>query len=478
MKVYYVTSEAAPFSKTGGLGDVMGSLPIAMRKKNVGVRVVTPLYESIPNELRSNMKFIKNIWVDLSWRHQYCGVFEAKYNGVTYFLIDNEYYFKRPEIYGYFDDGERFAFLSKAAVDLISQIDFEPDIVHANDWQTALVPVYLKLCYQNKKWAKRIKTVFTIHNIGYQGQFSKDIISDVFGIDPCNYYNGIMEHDGCVNLMKAAIQISDYVTTVSPTYAKEIQTPIFGNGLDTLLLANSSKLEGILNAIDTEEYNPTTDKAIFKNYDAEHPADKHYNKVALQKMMGLEQNEKIPMIAMISRLVSHKGLDLVCGVLEELLKEKIQFVVVGKGDWMYEQTMVEVQRKYPGKVSANIAFNSDLAKKVYAGADMLLMPSYSEPCGLSQLIALRYGTIPIVRETGGLYDTVQPFYEPTGEGNGFSFSRYEGSDMLYVIRQAIGIYQKRNVWEKLVVKALEGQYGWEVSAKNYLAVYRRIAAPK
>ena len=404
MKVLYVASEALPFMASGGLGDVAGSLPQALRKRLIGCRVVMPMYDTIKQELKDTMKFVTSISVPVAWRRQYCGIFEAKADGVIYYLLDNQYYFKRDTIYGHYDDAERFAFFSRAVLEMLPHINFRPDIIHCNDWQSALTPVYYTTMYAKDPWYQGIKTVFTIHNIQYQGVYGKEIIGDVIGLEGDA---SIIEYDGDVNFMKGAIECADKVTTVSPSYAQEILDPWYSHGLDTILKARSWKLQGILNGIDVINYNPETDKAIAANYNAEDWKNKATDKEDLQKEMGLPVRPDVPIIGLVSRLVDHKGLDLVKAILEELLcTSDVQIVVLGSGDWQYESFFRDMAGKYPDKMGVRIGFVPTLARKIYAGADLFLMPSKSEPCGLSQMVALRYGTVPIIRETGGLRDSI------------------------------------------------------------------------
>ena len=386
MKVLYCTSEARPFAATGGLADVAGSLPQALRARLIGCRVVMPLYEEIPQSLRDNMKFITSLSVPVAWRRQYCGVFEARSGGVIYYLIDNQYYFKRKGLYGHYDDAERFAFLSRAALEMLPYIDFRPDVIHCNDWQTALVPVYYSIFYANNEWYRGIKTVFTIHNIQYQGKYGKELLEDVLGIPGSAL--PLLEYDNCVNMMKGAIETANRVTTVSPTYAQEILDPWFSHKMDTILRERSWKLSGILNGIDTESYNPETDKDIYANYSVQDMSGKAVNKLELQKRLNLAETPDVPLIGMVTRMVAHKGLDLVKETLDQLMWESnIQFVILGSGDYEYETFFREMQNKYPGRLCACFGFVPELSRKIYAGADIFLMPSKSEPCGLSQMIA-------------------------------------------------------------------------------------------
>ncbi len=471
MKVLYVASEALPFMASGGLGDVAGSLPQALRKRLIGCRIVMPMYDGIKQELKDKMTFITSFTVPVAWRRQYCGVFEAKHNGVIYYFIDNQYYFKRDGIYGYYDDAERFAFFSRAVLEMIPYIDFKPDIIHCNDWQSALVPVYYSTMYAQAPGYENIKTVFTIHNIQYQGTYGMELIPEVLGI-PAEA-TSVVEFGGDVNFMKGAIESANKVTTVSPSYANEILDPWYSHGLDTILNERSWKLSGILNGIDTELYNPETDKDIFFNYSADDFKAKAKNKQKLQELMGLPQKKDTPLIGMVSRLVSHKGLDLVKGVMEELIQTTdVQFVILGSGDWQYEEFFKEMAARYPEQVAIKLGFIPSLSKKIYAGTDMFLMPSKSEPCGLSQMIALRYGSIPIVRETGGLRDSIHDSQD--GEGNGFTFANYNAHEMLYTIRRAVEGYQNKKGWQILVKRAMECDNSWGKSANEYIKLYKAL----
>ena len=471
MKVLFVASEALPFIASGGLGDVAGSLPQALRKRLIGCRVVMPLYATIPQEMRDSMHFIASLSVPVAWRRQYCGIFEAKANGVTYYLLDNQYYFKRDTIYGHYDDAERFAFFSRAVLEMLPYIDFHPDIIHCNDWQSALTPVYYSLMYAHREGYQNIKTLFTIHNIQYQGVYGKEILEDVLGIAQRD--EALLEYDGDVNFMKGAIECANRVSTVSPSYAQEILDPWYSHGLDTILNQRSWKLSGILNGIDTISYDPATDQSLFTNYSAEDPAGKMSNKLGLQEYMGLPVREDVPLMGMVSRLVSHKGLDLVKAVLDELLETTdIQVVVLGSGDWEYENFFREAAARHPGKLAIRIGFVPDLARKIYAGSDLFLMPSKSEPCGLSQMVALRYGSIPIVRETGGLRDSIKDSGD--GEGNGFTFANYNAHEMLHTIRRALEGYQNQEGWAMLVKRALECDCSWCRSANAYIRLYKSM----
>lgn len=465
-KIMFVASEARPFIATGGLADVIGSLPQALAKDPAyDIRVVLPLYSDIKPEFRRKMSFLGNIFVQLAWRNQYCGIFTCVENGVTYYFIDNEQYFKRSGCYGYFDDGERFAFFSRAVLEILPFIDFYPEVLHCHDWQTALAAIYLKTIYCKRPEYQFIRALFTIHNIEYQGKYALDIMEDLFGIDKSNGY--LLEYNGCINLMKAAIECSEKFSTVSPTYANEIMTAQYAHGLQEIIGKNSFKLTGILNGIDVDSYNPTKDTALFANFSPDELDNKKVCKAELQKMLGLPVKD-VPMIAMITRLVSHKGLELVKTVAEDILHEDVQFVLLGTGDTAYENYFRGLGNRYEGKASINIAFNGDLSRKIYSGADIFLMPSVSEPCGLSQMIASRYATVPVVRETGGLYDSIKPY---GAGGNGFTFASCNPYDMLYVLHEALDVYKKEEEWKALMKKAATTDFSWSKSAEEYKKLY-------
>ncbi len=470
MKVLYATSEAQPFAATGGLADVAGSLPKAMRVRLVGCRVVLPLYESVPEHLRENMTFLTSLSVPVAWRRQYCGVFEAKYNGVIYYLLDNQYYFKRPGLYGHYDDAERFAFFARAVLEMLAYIDFKPDILHANDWQTALIPVYYSLYYANREGYENMKTVYTIHNIQYQGKYGMEILEDVFGIS--YEKRSLVEHDGCINLMKGGIETAQRITTVSPTYAQEILDPWYAYGLDTILRARQWKVSGILNGIDTDSYNPAADPQLVAPYSADDRSGKAVDKQALRKKLKLTGEGNVPLLAMVTRLTAQKGLDLVKYVLDELLQEPVEMVVLGSGEWTYENYFREMQERYPDKFRFCPGFVPDLARQIYAGADLFLMPSKSEPCGLAQMVACRYGTLPIVRETGGLKDSISDCGD--GQGNGFTFLTYNANDMLYAIRRALALYADQPAWEVVQERAMRCDFTWGRSANEYIRLYRAL----
>lgn len=466
-KILFVASEAAPFIATGGLAEVIGSLSKALAKEErYDVRVMIPLYQDIKKEYRKEFKFIGNIFVPLSWRNQYCGIFEYEANNVKFYFLDNEYYFKRPGCYGYYDDGERFAFFCRGVMEVLSFIGFYPDVLHCHDWQAALAALYLKTIYCYRPEYQYIRALFTIHNIEYQGKYSLDILEDLFGIS--NRFRNLVEYDRCINLMKGAIECCERFSTVSPTYAGEIKDPYYSHGLDPIIRRNEFKLCGILNGIDPDYYNPETDSSLFYHYSAENPAPKAKCKEELQRMLNLPVKADTPIIAMISRLVSHKGLDLVKEVIEQVLRDDVQFILLGTGDSAYENYFSDLARRYQGKVVSIISFNADLSRKIYSGADIFLMPSKSEPCGLSQMIASRYGTVSIVRETGGLRDSITPY---GAGGNGFTFRDYNAHDMLYVINEALEVYHNGEEWAKLVKKAMNTDFSWSTSAKYYEGVY-------
>ena len=470
MKVLFASSEAYPFACSGGLADVAGALPKALRKRFVGCRIILPLYSTIPEELKQKMTFVCSVTVPVAWRRQYCGVFEAHMDGVIYYFIDNQYYFKRDGLYGYYDDAERYTFFSRAVLEVLPHIDFTPDIIHCNDWQTALIPVYLDAFYKQNDFYKDIKTVYTIHNIQYQGKFGYELLEDVLGL-PAER-RGIVEYDNCINFMKAAIQCADKVTTVSPTYAKEILSPYYSHGLDNILKEFTYKTTGIVNGIDVEVYNPETDNLIYKNFSVEDVSAKAFNKSALQEELGLPKKADTPVIGMVTRLVKHKGIDLVKCVFEELLQKDIQFAILGSGEWEFETFFHEMSKKYPEKVGLKLGFNPQLAHRIYAGADIFLMPSQSEPCGLAQMVALRYCTIPIVRETGGLNDTIKDSHD--GLGNGFTFKNYNAHDMQYTISRALNGYKDTDGWSILRERAMKCDNSWKTSANAYIGLYKEL----
>ena len=463
MKVLFAASEAMPFIKSGGLGDVAGALPKALQKLGVDIRVIIPFYSNIPGHFRQEAKLLTAISVPLGWRNQYCGIMQTIQDGVHYYFLDNEFYFKRDGNYGQFDDGERFAFFSRACLEALHHINFIPDIIHCNDWHTGLIPVFLKVFYNTDPLYSNIKTVYTIHNIEYQGVYGKENLLDVFGISGSNA--NLLEYNNSTNIMKGAIQTADKVTTVSKTYAKEIKEPFFASGLEHILIANDYKLTGIVNGIDIELYNPQTDLALYKPFDACNLEGKGKNKKGLQNLFNLPELDNIPIIAMITRLTGHKGIDLVSKVIEEILNKNVQLIILGKGECQYETLFSDLEKKYPTKLKAAITFSCDLASKIYAGADVFLMPSKSEPCGLAQMIAMR--------ETGGLKDTVIPFNPISKEGNGLTFVTYNAHDMLDAINRALSLYADKETWSALVQNAFASDSSWQRSAKEYLNIYEK-----
>ena len=471
MKILFACSECSPFAASGGLADVAGSLPAALQKEGAECRVIMPLYGSIGLQWRANMTFLTSFGVPLSWRVAHCGVFTMQYGGVQYYFLDNEQYFKREGgIYGYFDEAERFAFFSKAVLETLTHIDYEPDVIHCNDWQTALIPVYLNVFYREVPKLSRTHTVFTIHNIQYQGQFGLDVAGDVCGLP--DWAIGKVEFHGDLNMMKGALEECERISTVSPTYAKEILDPYFGHGLDEILRQKEWKLCGILNGIDTVGYNPSRDHALAANFSARKPEGKALCKAALQQQMHLPEEPDTPILAMVSRLVSHKGFDLVEYAMENMLRMGMQVVILGSGEYRYEEFFREMQRRHPQQVAFTCGFMPTLSRQIYAGADFFLMPSQSEPCGLAQMIALRYGTIPIVRSTGGLADSIIDWDTPGG-GCGFTFQSYNADDMLGAVRRAMGLYHSEYRAEMLP-RALKCDFSWRRSAKQYRAMYLGI----
>ncbi len=475
LKVLYVASEAVPFVKTGGLADVAGSLPRALAVQDVDVRVMLPKYSAIAQEYRNEMRHVYDGELPVAWRKKYVGVDELQMNGVTFYFIDNEEYFARDGLYGYDDDAERFSFFCRAVLDVLPMVDFWPDVIHTNDWHTALVNVLLRLEHMGDERYERIRTMFTIHNLKYQGIFPKTVMNDVLGLDWKYFNNGDLEFYDAVNFMKGAVIYADCITTVSRTYAEEIQYPYFGERLDGLLRARQNALSGIVNGIDYELYNPHTDKALVENYGVDEMVKKADNKIALQAELGLPQRRRTPLVSMITRLVEAKGLDLVIRIMDELLEhEDMEFVLLGVGDKVYEDWFRELAWRRPSKVSVNIFFNNDLAQRIYAASDIFLMPSLYEPCGIGQLIAMRYGAVPVVRATGGLMDTVQPYDKSRGTGNGFTFPNYNAHELMYSVKRALGLYRDMTSWQVVVRNAMITDYSWSKSAKEYIDLYERI----
>ncbi len=475
-KILFVGSEATPFAATGGLGDVLGSLPAALKRErgdDIDIRVVIPMYGSISEDDRSKFEKVCEFTVNLSWRQQYCGVYKCERNGVIYYFIDNEFYFKRSSMYGSFDDGERYAFFCKAVLEMMPHIGFFPDILHAHDWQSALSVIYLKRKYRYFEEYSHMKAVYTIHNIEYQGIYGFEILSDIFCLDSWDRY--IVEYDGCINLTKGAIVCCDRLTTVSPNYANEIQTEYFSHGLHYIIAMNRDKITGIVNGIDYDNYNPETDPELRRHFSADNQLQKSVDKAELQNMFSLPERRDVPVIAMISRLASHKGFDLVKRVLEEMVTcEDIQFVLLGTGERDLEDYFSYMANKYPDRVGVKLAFNKAIAKQIYAGADIFLMPSKSEPCGLAQMIASRYGTVPVVRETGGLYDTIKPYNPEDKTGNGITFKTYNAHDMYDAVRRAIELFKNKRQWKALRTNAMNTDFSWNSSAIKYLEMYDNL----
>lgn len=475
MQIVFASAECAPFVKTGGLGDVAGSLPAALVRAGAEVIVMVPKYATIKDEYKSQMQHFSDFYVSLGWRSEYCGLEKLEHDGVTYMFIDNERYFARDYPYGFFDDGERFAFFSKAITESLQHLPegFECDILHCNDWQTALAPVFLREFYQGLPLYDRVKTVFSIHNVAFQGQFSDTVMEDILGVAHIPAAASQLRCDACsINYMLGALRYADAITTVSPTYASEIQTPEFGEGLDGVLRERSYALQGILNGIDVADFDPATDKRIAANYTVEDRSGKAVCKAKLQEELGLEVRDDRPLMVMVTRLTRQKGMDLVMYALDRILAGGVQVAVLGTGDRDYEDGLRYFQDKYPGTMAARIEFDPALSQRMYAAADMFLMPSKFEPCGLSQIIAMRYGTLPIVRETGGLKDTVIPYNEFSGEGTGFSFSNFNGDEMGdAVFRAARLFWDNRDVWNQLVTQAMSQDFSWTRSADKYLDLY-------
>lgn len=475
MKVLFVASEGVPFIKSGGLADVIGSLPKALKERDIEVKVILPLYKEISAKYSKKLKYKGQINVRIGWRNKYCGIFKMKHEGVKFYFIDNEYYFNRDGLYGYYDDAERFAFFSKAALEILPTIDYKPDVIHLHDWHTAFASVFLKSHFLHDNYYSDMKTLFTVHNLHYQGVFSKSILGNILDLGSEHFTVDSLEYNGAVNSMKGGLVYSDKISTVSKSYAKEITYPYFGEGLDGVLRKREKDLTGIVNGIDEELYNPKDDEYIYKQYSYKTIEDKLKNKTKLQKELGLKVDKNIPVIAIISRLVPIKGMDLIMHAMEEILSTlDVQIVVLGTGDKEYEDGFKYFAHKYSDKLSANIRFNNELAHKIYAGSDIFLMPSQLEPCGLSQLISFRYGTIPIVRETGGLRDTVTYYDKKTNTGNGFTFKTFNAHDMLFTIKNAIELYQDKKLWKKIIKNAMSGDYSWDKSASEYIEIYKEL----
>ena len=475
MKVLYAASEAVPFCKTGGLADVAGSLPPALAAQGVETAVILPLYRRVKERFADQLTFLCYDYVDLAWRHAYCGLFSLKKDGVTWYFLDNEQYFGRPELYGCADDGERFGFFSRAVVKMLDHLDFWPDVIHCNDWQTALIPIYLKDDGVREERYRSVRTVLTIHNIEYQGRYDPYCLGDLFGLDRGWVDDGTLLLDGDLNLLKGAILTADAVNAVSPTYAQELKNPYFAHRMEGILTQCGYKLSGVLNGIDMKLYDPAADPRIAANYTAEDVSGKAADKAALQKALGLRPEPETPIIAMVSRLVTHKGLDLIREVMGDIMELPVQFVLLGSGDAAYEDFFRHAAERWPERMAIRLGYDEALSMAIYAGADLFLMPSRSEPCGLSQMIAMRYGTVPIVRETGGLKDTVQPYEAWRDAGTGFTFANYSSADMLHVLREAAYLYKDYpDAFARLRRRAMERDFSWNRSAGDYLKIYAAV----
>ena len=475
MKVLYAASEAVPFCKTGGLADVAGSLPPALAAQGVETAVILPLYRRVKERFADQLTFLCYDYVDLAWRHAYCGLFSLKKDGVTWYFLDNEQYFGRPELYGCADDGERFGFFSRAVVKMLDHLDFWPDVIHCNDWQTALIPIYLKDDGVREERYRSVRTVLTIHNIEYQGRYDPYCLGGLFGLDRGWVDDGTLLLDGDLNLLKGAILTADAVNAVSPTYAQELKNPYFAHRMEGILTQCGYKLSGVLNGIDMKLYDPAADPRIAANYTAEDVSGKAADKAALQKALGLRPEPETPIIAMVSRLVTHKGLDLIREVMGDIMELPVQFVLLGSGDAAYEDFFRHAAERWPERMAIRLGYDEALSMAIYAGADLFLMPSRSEPCGLSQMIAMRYGTVPIVRETGGLKDTVQPYEAWRDAGTGFTFANYSSADMLHVLREAAYLYKDYpDAFARLRRRAMERDFSWNRSAGDYLKIYAAV----
>ncbi len=472
MKLLYLSAEVEPFAKSCGLGDVMGALPKAVAKLGHEVAIAMPLYKDvIAEKFQREMQYVGYFYSDVAWRHQYVGVFTLKVDGVDVYFLDNEYYFKGPMYC--FADNERFAYFSRACLDLMSWLNFKADVVHCNDWSTGLVPVLFDAFYKNNDFYRDTKFVYTVHNLKYQGWCGKHELQDLTGLSDWYFAEDRLMHDGCANMMKGALVFSHAITTVSPTYAREITTPEYGCGLEGVINQHIHKVKGVLNGVDYKAYNPYFDKLIAKKFGKKSAEEgKLANKRALQEQLGLPVRDDVPMLALISRLVDQKGLDLVIDQIHNILQRDVQFVLLGTGD--YEKAFYRVGLEYPSKVSANLTFNNKLAHQIYAAADFVLVPSLFEPCGLTQIIGLKYGAVPIVRETGGLKDTVLSYNEHTGEGNGFSFTHYNAHDFGYTVHRALDFYGDKAVFEKIRQTGMNCNYSWRVSSRTYLKLYKSL----
>lgn len=475
MNILYVTSEAAPFCKTGGLADVAGSLPPALAALGDSVAVILPLYGGVAAETRDALTFVKWTYVRLAWRSAYCGLFSLQRDGVTWYFVDNEYYFKRPDLYGYYDDAERFAFFSRAVTELLPSLPEKPDVVHCNDWQSALVPIYLHDEAVRDGWYRGVRTVMTIHNIEYQGRYGRELLEDVFGLASGWFDGGTLRYENDVNLLKGAILDADAVTTVSPTYAQELHYAYFAHGLEGVIDLCGGKLRGILNGIDVKRFDPRHDKSLVSNYAPDRMAGKARCKEQAQQTMGLQARPDTPLMAMVTRLVPSKGIDLVCATLDAIMDRDVQLAVLGKGEAQYEAFFRYAAQRYPGRAAVYLGYSDALARQLYAGADLFLMPSRTEPCGLSQMIAMRYGAVPIVRETGGLKDTVHAYEAWNGAGNGFSFADYNAGDMCHVIAEAVALYHDNPAaFRALQKRGMTEDFSWKRSARAYRELYETL----
>ena len=474
--VLFAIFEASPFIATGGLGEVGGALPPALQKAGCHVQVILPKFQFIAQEFRDQMEHVADFYVPLAWRSQYCGIEKLDYNNVTYFFIDNEYYFYRDGIYGFGDDAERIAFFDKAVLESLQHIpNIQYDILHCHDWHTSLIPVFLREFYHGLPLYDKIHTVFTIHNLKFQGIFPSEVLGDVLGLADIKAAADQLAFLGAINYMKGALCYSDILTTVSPTYAMEIRNSYFGEKMEDILSRKQDRLFGILNGIDTEEYNPAHDRALAATYSVQCPVDKAKNKAALQEKLGLEKSADTPFLVMVSRFTEQKGLDLLLRILDDLLSESVQVAILGTGDRYYENALQEIAWRHPSQMKVHILFDNTLSRLFYAGGDLLMMPSRFEPCGLSQMIAMRYGTLPVVRETGGLKDSITPYNRYTGKGNGFSFANFNAHELLFVLKEAIRVYREEpETWHSLIAQAMSADFSWSGSAAKYMELYQNL----
>lgn len=473
MKVLFAASEAVPFVKTGGLADVIGSLPKALVKQGADVRVILPKYEDIPAKYVERMEQVASFDLQMGWRKQYCGILKLVHEGIVFYFVDNEYYYRRRGCYGYGDDAERYAFFCRAVLDAMPHIGFIPDLIHCHDWQTGMIPVLYRAHFSYQPPYAHIKTIITIHNLKYQGVFDKEAFKDYFALGDDHLHGYALELHGGASFLKGGLLYSDYMTTVSPTYAEEIQTPYYGECLDGLLRSQNHRLQGIINGLDYEEFDPMADPNLEVRYRDSYPK-KQQNKLKLQERLGLPVNKEVPLIALVTRLVDQKGLSLIDRVIAELMQLDAQWVIVGTGEPRFEELFRWAAAANPDKLSAQILFDESLARQVYAASDMFLMPSLFEPCGIGQLIAMRYRSVPIVRETGGLKDTVSPYNEETGQGTGFTFTNYNAHDMLYTIDRAVRLYRQPDVWANLLANIKKKDFSWRKSAQQYIDLYESL----